>query len=639
MISIFRHHLQGRGLRYTIYFISFLVAFPMVISIFFRWFDPEHGQWAVKVNGSSVSMMDYQTRSYEIDQQIERLKRMLGPNADQLLAMQGLLGDTRKLVINALVTQKLFDETAQAQALYLSPAFVSQHFLQSLPKELITPSGTVDAKKLAQLYGMNVAHLEKETAQRLQQQQLLSLSEGALYIPQFQRKQQYMAQHAQRSFMVATFTHADLIAHSKQSTITDADIQAFFDSENKKTRRYWVPEERTAIVWEFEPEHYGVVINDEQINKYYNRNKYQQFVDQPATIQVRTILLTANDVNAHEVRAKLTALRQELVKDPTQFARKAQEISEDASKKNGGLLPAFARGTHDPLFEQAAFALAKEGDISSVIQTKRGLQLAQLIKKNAQTYKPIEKVRDTIVKGLRGERFNQFFGFEVKRAIMQENREQALADLAQRKGGKKRVVQLAARDVQAGAYQQKIFGLGKGAGSSVIDGNKGYAVLVTDISKTYKPVLEKVKATVVRDLHEFRAQQALQSLLNQCQRQATKQSFEQLVQSNGGKLSSTGMINIRDEKQSGALRKQLGATFARLEALTVPGSFVAHNAADKAYLVRLDQVSAFDEAQFKEHQAEFMPHMISMQKRLLEQAFVASLFKNATIKVNEQLVK
>lgn len=639
MISIFRHHLQGRGLRYTIYFISFLVAFPMVLSIFYRWFDPEHGQWAIKVNGSSVSMMDYQTRSYEIEEQIERFKKMLGPNAGQLLAMQGLLGDTHKLVLNALVTEKLFEETAHSLSLVLSPVFVSQQFIRTLPRELVTPSGTVDAQKLAKVYGIDVAHLEQQTRKQLQQQQLLALAEGAVYVPQFQRKQQYIAQHAQRSFMVATFSHADLVAHSKQATITDADIAAFFESENKKTRRYWVPEERAAIVWEFEPEHYGVTINDEQIKKYYNRNKYQQFIDQPATIQVRTILLTAHEANANEVRAKLAALRQELAKDPSQFARKAQEVSEDASKKNGGLLPAFSRGTHDPLFEQAVFALAKEGDISSVIQTKRGLQLAQLVKKNAQTYKPIEKVRDAIVKSLRGERFNQFFGFEVKRAIAQGDREQALADLAQRKGGKKRVVRLAARDAQAGAYQQKIFGLGKGAGASVVEGNKGYAVLVTDIVKTYKPALATVKDRVVRDLHEFRARQALQSLLSQCQRQTTKQAFEQLVQSNGGKLSSTGMISLRDEKQSASLRTALGASFARLEALTVPGSFIAHTVADKAYLVRLDQVSAFDEAQFKAGQAAFMPQMLATQKRLVEQAFVASLFKNATIKVNEQLVK
>ena len=103
MISFFRHHLQGRFLRYTVYVVSFLVVFPTSLAIFMRWFNVGGSDWVVKVNGSSIGYAQYQQREQEINRQIEQIKSVLGDKAQAVLAANGLSGDPKTITVNNLI--------------------------------------------------------------------------------------------------------------------------------------------------------------------------------------------------------------------------------------------------------------------------------------------------------------------------------------------------------------------------------------------------------------------------------------------------------------------------------------------------------------------------------------------------------
>ncbi len=638
MISIFRRHLQGRALRYTIYAISFLVAFPMVLSLFTKWFDD--GNWAIKVNGKAVGALQYQQRFTETKQQIDQLKQRFGPMAEQFLAMQGLSGDIQELTVHSLVMQELFNQAAQSLGLAVSPAYVDRQLLASLPKNFFTPSGEINESLLTQVVHMPLVQFKERMAEQLKQQLLLSLGQGALYIPEFQLKQAYVATYADRSFTIATFARAPFIAASKKEAVTDTQLKSFYDEQNRLTKRYWEPERRSGVIWEFDPEHYGIAINDSSITSYYNRHKYDEFVETPLQIQVRHILLPATLQEKAAVKAKAAALAQELQKNPKLFAQKATELSADtATKKNGGLTGFFSRGTYDPAFEKAAFELGADGAITLPVEVKDGFEVIQRVAKKVQTYKPLEKVRGNIVSSLRKERFGQFFAFEVKRALAQENAQEMLEQMAQRKGGKKRVLLMVERGNQPNEYMQKLFSVGKGLGGAVVDGDRGYAVLVTDIVKMNRPELSAIKDRVVHDWHVNRAHLNMQKIVAQALKKTNKADFDDFAKAQGAQLTTTGMINAHDDKKSEGLRKQLGEAFASMATLATPGAVTSHESADRVIVIHLDAVAPFNEQQFNAKRGELLGQLFGRQKMLLEKAFIASLYKPATIKINDKLMK
>ena len=62
------------------------------------------------------------------------------------------------------------------------------------------------------------------------------------------------------------------------------------------------------------------------------------------------------------------------------FETVCRDVSDDAtSRGNGGMLPGFETGRQVPAFEEAAFALAKPGDLSKPVQTNYGWHILKLI--------------------------------------------------------------------------------------------------------------------------------------------------------------------------------------------------------------------------------------------------------------------
>jgi peptidyl-prolyl cis-trans isomerase C len=97
---------------------------------------------------------------------------------------------------------------------------------------------------------------------------------------------------------------------------------------------------------------------------------------------------------ANEARAKLLA--------GADFATLAKEISDDPSvKSNGGELGWFARGKMDPQFTRAAFALAKEGELSEPVLSSFGYHLIRFEGRRAERQQSFDEVKDSIMAGLR----------------------------------------------------------------------------------------------------------------------------------------------------------------------------------------------------------------------------------------------
>jgi peptidyl-prolyl cis-trans isomerase C len=99
-----------------------------------------------------------------------------------------------------------------------------------------------------------------------------------------------------------------------------------------------------------------------------------------------------------DARAKAEQLLVQL-RAGASFEALARQHSTDAgSAARGGDLGWFTRGRMVPEFETAAFALAKAGDFSEIVESKFGFHIIQLQGKRSAGTRPFDEVRDELRK-------------------------------------------------------------------------------------------------------------------------------------------------------------------------------------------------------------------------------------------------
>jgi parvulin-like peptidyl-prolyl isomerase len=636
MISLFRRHLQGRFLKYVIYAVSFFVVFPSALMIIFKWVDGD--AWAIKVNGKSVGIEEYQHKIFNTQQQIQQFKNMFGDNAQQFLKIQGLDADPQKIALDSLIDQKLLEAVADKLHIKLSPQFVAQQLIRMVPPQLVGADGSVDLYSLARAQNMSVSELQDQITNQLTSTLLMQLTEGAVYVPEFVIKEKFIQAYTPRSFLVAELSLQNLVQEEEKQKVSDAELKKFFDAENRKSKRYIVPEKRAGFVWQFDGADYPAKISDKQIESYYKTNKLKEFVDQPAQIQVRHILMKFDDKNKAEVRAKLAKIKQEVDENPKLFADRAKEFSDDAeSNKKGGLTDFFSRGKYAAAFEQAAFRLTKNDEISQVVETDVGFELIQRAGKKPQVFKDLSKVRDDIVEKLRIRQFTKLFQHDIRRALAQEEALKTLEKLAQQKKGKKETLALQEKGVAP--YMKRFFMARKGSGGSFLQNSEGYAFYVSEIKKSYQPKFADLKEQVAGDYYRYQAEKKMKKILHEADVLTDKKAFEAFADKNNASLESTGIISQQMHDKAQRLMNRIGGSPSELFSSTVPGSVVTFLGEGKGFMLCLDTIAPFDEKEFKVQKDGLLKQLYQEQRQIAQSAFIASLYKNATIKVDKKIVR
>lgn len=134
--------------------------------------------------------------------------------------------------------------------------------------------------------------------------------------------------------------------------------------------------ERRLVIQKVMQEHQSAPVGDEEVQAYYDANPDEFRTDR---VKASHILVKEEEL-AKELHAKLKA-------DPSQFAQLAEEHSIDKSNAaRGGDLGFFGRGRMVPEFEEAAFGLANDGDLSEIVKTRFGFHI--LIRTEREDGKP-----------------------------------------------------------------------------------------------------------------------------------------------------------------------------------------------------------------------------------------------------------
>jgi foldase protein PrsA len=128
-------------------------------------------------------------------------------------------------------------------------------------------------------------------------------------------------------------------------------------------------------------------VTDQQIEDYYNKNK-SQFA-QPERRDLSIVLTKPKD------KAKAEQAKQEL-ENGASFKEVAKKYSiDDASKAQGGKLPAVAKGQQEKAFDDAIFK-AKKGKISGPVKTQFGWYVFRVDKVAKASQQSLQEAKATI---------------------------------------------------------------------------------------------------------------------------------------------------------------------------------------------------------------------------------------------------
>jgi foldase protein PrsA len=134
-------------------------------------------------------------------------------------------------------------------------------------------------------------------------------------------------------------------------------------------------------------------VTDEDIQEYYDKNK-RRFA-QPERRDLR-VVLTKTEAKADEARSAL--------EDGDSWKQVVKRYSiDEASKAQGGLLPAVAKGQQDKALDDAVFE-AKKGQLEGPVKTQFGWYVFEVTKITPASQQSLDQSKDTIRNLLRSER-------------------------------------------------------------------------------------------------------------------------------------------------------------------------------------------------------------------------------------------
>jgi len=140
-----------------------------------------------------------------------------------------------------------------------------------------------------------------------------------------------------------------------------------------------------------------VIVTDEEVKKYFDSN--QDMFKLPSPEIRASHILVATEDEAKKILDEIKAGKD--------FAELAKKYSTDkASKDNGGDLGYFGKGTMDPEFEKAAFAL-KQGEVSQPVKTQFGYHIIKVTGERASL--GFDDVKDYIKSNLESSKKNEEF--------------------------------------------------------------------------------------------------------------------------------------------------------------------------------------------------------------------------------------
>ena len=390
MLDKFREGSQGPGAKIILGAVIVSFALAGISS----YIGGGNSQSAAIVNGVTITpqALENQVRSDRA-----RLEAEQGEDFAMRWDQPEFQNQVRQQALNNLVAQNLLKQMTDDLALRIGDEQVRKYIFAM---DEFKTDGKFNEDRYVSLLrqnGMTPAQFVDRLRNDFAQQQLTSgLVNSDFSLPgevaQLAALQNQQRQLSQLTLPVAKFA-GDI-------QISDADISAYYDEH----ANLFQTQQQAAvdyILLDMNNITANVELADDAAQRYYNEHKAAY--SQEDKRKVAHILVAFND---DEAAAKIKAeglLAQ--INAGVDFAKLAKTASDDTfSGENGGELDWLEKGIMDPAFEQAAFALQNDGDVTAeLVRSDFGFHIIKLLAIEPGKVKPFAQVKDSIVKRLQKE--------------------------------------------------------------------------------------------------------------------------------------------------------------------------------------------------------------------------------------------
>jgi peptidyl-prolyl cis-trans isomerase D len=645
MITVMRSRFKDGSMAYVVWIALGSMLLGYIVPLFLK--QSSNEPWAIRVNNTEISYKAFAAELAANREYIALLRAQYGQFAEYLLQNMGF-SDPKSMTFQSLVTQEIAQQALRKNSLSLNAQYIADkihdaEFVQKqladvLPPYCISADGSIDTKMVRtylQRRGMKLEAFEQKIAEKIGTWFLTHSVELFAHVPDYVVIYNMKQQESAKAFSYISLAYQDFVTQEQEkNAVTEQELREHFERENSRSQRYSVPEKRGGLRWEFTPQDYGIIIDDREVEAYYEANKAKEYVAKPSTVQIRQIVLRVTEVDDRtQIREKANKIYTSLAQNPETFADVAREVSDDTeSAKKGGLIDAFARGTKDKAFERAAFILQNDGEISPVLDLSDHFVLMQRVAKEPQTFIPLNKVRSAIEQKLRDSTFKITFDEESKR-LLESRMPQDYDTFIQEHRGAKTALSAITRSEKP--LSRSLFDHTIGERAYYIEGNSGFIVRLDSIEPAFTPSFESVAKTVTDDIIAERARTSFNAAAARLLQEAHRTPLEDVARKEDRKIHRITPFSATDADQIKAIRTK-GIDPMALLKLEHVGSVTTVEQNDILHIVQCTAISQITgQGDLREALKVIKNRLEKQERSLLVNGYIASLYRDATIDTND----
>lgn len=365
-------------------------------------------QTAAKVDGTVISKVELEQavalQRRQLVQQLQQLNGDFNPDMidDALL---------RQSVLDGLIERAVLVEGARDFDLRISEAMIDRLILS-------TPDFQVDGEFDADRFDIVIRNMGLASRmafrdlvrQELLLAQLRNAFEATAFATQKERLQLARLEEQTRDFAVI-----ELPIQRDEVSVTDEEIETYYtaNAEQFMTEEQVVLEVLTLSRDDFFDQ---VEVDEQALQALYER-EIGNLTEQRRAAHI--LIEVTDEVTEEQALEQARAARARL-QEGEAFAQVVEDVSDDiGTVASGGDLGYTVRGSFDPAFDEALFAL-EEGEVSEPVRTSFGYHLIKLTDVTAPELPSLESMRESLVEELKAE--------QVERRYVEASRE--LANLA-----------------------------------------------------------------------------------------------------------------------------------------------------------------------------------------------------------------
>ncbi len=359
------------------------------------------GNVVAEVNGKEISLKDYD-RAYRNLIEIYR-QQFRGQFSEQMIERL----DLKNSALDQLILARILETIAEEQEIKVSDNELA-HRIQTLPAFQQDNSFNAKAYQSYLNFSRTTAkQFEQDMRDNIQREKVQNLIKENTQVSHNEVMDLYRRENEKVKFSYVTFPKDHFEDTSEPS---DDEVKAYF---KKHVKDFMIPEQINVQYVRLTPKMMedGITIRDEDVTDFYESNQGKFHVRKNFKASHILFRLNSTPGTDEETKKKNEEAEEEAkkkaddllkkIKEGADFAEMAKEHSDDtASGANGGDLGQFSQGTMVPEFE-AALDNMKAGEVSGPVKTTFGYHLIKLKEVNEARVKPLDEVKEQVVKDLK----------------------------------------------------------------------------------------------------------------------------------------------------------------------------------------------------------------------------------------------